>query len=173
MSTPFNSCVRLSESAVVAFTGIKQGRPANLRKGRKRWPGRFRKVSLSITAVMEARGRPCGRLVEELRDKGYDIGRYQVRQLMRQQGLRAIQPRSFVPPTTDSRHDGPFSPNVLLDVPFPTALGVVLVGDITARAAPIHCSGGRRVGLSGGLYGSVQPTYQRLAGRATHGREFG
>jgi len=71
------------------------------------------------------------RLVEELRDKGYDMGRYQVRQLMRQQGLRAIQPRSFVPRTTDSRHNGPFSPNLLLDAPFPTAPGVVLVGDIT------------------------------------------
>lgn len=36
-----------------------------------------------------------------------------------------------MPRTTDSRHDGPFSPNLLLEAPFPTAPGLVLVGDIT------------------------------------------
>ncbi|MFD2937743.1 IS3 family transposase [Spirosoma flavum] len=71
------------------------------------------------------------RLVEELRDQGYQVSRYQVQQLMQQQGLRAIQPRIFVPRTTDSRHDGPFSPNLLLEAPLPTAPGLVLVGEIT------------------------------------------
>lgn len=50
---------------------------------------------------------------------------------MRQRGFQAIQPRSFVPRTTDSRHDGPFSPNLLLEASLPTAPGLVLVGDIT------------------------------------------
>lgn len=50
---------------------------------------------------------------------------------MQQAGLKAIQPRSFIPRTTDSRHQGPFSPNLLLNIDFPTAPGKVLVGDIT------------------------------------------
>lgn len=71
------------------------------------------------------------RLVTELQEKGYEVGRHQLRRLMQQAGLKAIQPRSFIPRTTDSRHDGPFSPNLLLDLDFPTAPGCVLVGDIT------------------------------------------
>ncbi len=39
--------------------------------------------------------------------------------------------RSFIPRTTDSRHNGPFSPNLLLETDFPTLPGRVLVGDIT------------------------------------------
>ena len=50
---------------------------------------------------------------------------------MQAEGLRAIQPRSFIPRTTDSRHQGPFSPNLLLEMDFPAAPGRVLVGDIT------------------------------------------
>ncbi len=45
--------------------------------------------------------------------------------------LQAIQPRSFVPRTTNSNHAGPYSPNLLLDRPAPTRPGEVLVGDIT------------------------------------------
>ena len=71
------------------------------------------------------------RLLTELQEKGYEVGRHQLRRLMQETGLKAIQPRSFIPRTTDSRHDGPFSPNLLLDVAFPTAPGRVLVGDIT------------------------------------------
>ncbi|CAA9468238.1 MAG: Mobile element protein [uncultured Segetibacter sp.] len=50
---------------------------------------------------------------------------------MRQNGLKAIQPRSFVPRTTDSRHPYPISPNLLLERPFPMAPNQVWVGDIT------------------------------------------
>jgi hypothetical protein len=50
---------------------------------------------------------------------------------MQRKGLQAIQPRSFMPRTTGSRHNGPFSPNLLLATDFPTAPGKVLVGDIT------------------------------------------
>lgn len=71
------------------------------------------------------------RLTPEFQEQGYSVGRHQVRRLMRQEGLIAIQPRSFVPRTTDSRHNGPFNANLLLDAPLPTAPGQVLVGDIT------------------------------------------
>ena len=75
------------------------------------------------------------RIVADLQEKGYKIGRYQVRSLMKQQDLVAIQPKSFVPKTTDSRHKMGRCPNLLLDEngerkqatrPFE-----VLVGDIT------------------------------------------
>lgn len=71
------------------------------------------------------------RLLIELQEDGHAVGRHQVRKLMKQNGLQAIQPRSFVPRTTDSRHPGPFSPNLLLDRPPPSRPGEVLVGDIT------------------------------------------
>lgn len=76
------------------------------------------------------------RLLVELLEDGYALGRHQLRKLMKENGLHAIQPRSFVPRTTDSRHAGPFSPNLLLDRPLPTAPGQVLVGDITYIPLP-------------------------------------
>ncbi|MFD2937800.1 IS3 family transposase [Spirosoma flavum] len=36
------------------------------------------------------------RLTPELQEQGYSVGRHQVRRLMHQEGLVAIQPRSFV-----------------------------------------------------------------------------
>ncbi|NDU99351.1 IS3 family transposase, partial [Spirosoma terrae] len=71
------------------------------------------------------------RLLTELQEQGFEVGRHQLRRLMQAEGLRAIQPRSFIPRTTDSRYNGPFSPNLLVDMDFPTAPGRVLVGDIT------------------------------------------
>jgi putative transposase len=50
---------------------------------------------------------------------------------MLQQGLVAIQPRSFVPRTTDSRHGKRICPNLLLDQPLPTRPNLVWVSDIT------------------------------------------
>jgi len=60
------------------------------------------------------------------------IGRHRVRRLMREQDLHAIQPRRYVPRTTDSRHGQRMSPNLLLEreikVDRPRQ---VIVGDIT------------------------------------------
>lgn len=68
------------------------------------------------------------------------VGRHQIRRVMREQGLRAIQPRSFVPRTTQSRHSLGYSPNLLqaLELP-PAAPNLVLVGDITYL--PLHGGG--------------------------------
>jgi transposase InsO family protein len=71
------------------------------------------------------------RLVVELQAMDLEIGRKTVRRLMRIQGLVAIQPRSFVPRTTDSRHGKRVSPNLLLDRPLPTEPNRIWVGDIT------------------------------------------
>src|SRR5262249_2050742 len=63
---------------------------------------------------------------------GGKAGRRRVRRLMREQGLQAIQPRRFVPRTTDSRHGQRMSSNLLLEreikVDRPR---LVSVGDIT------------------------------------------
>lgn len=44
------------------------------------------------------------RIVAELQDEGHAIGRHQVRSIMKDSGLQPIQPKSFVPRTTDSTH---------------------------------------------------------------------
>lgn len=69
------------------------------------------------------------RILEDLVEAGVNVGRYMVRRLMREQGLKAIQPRSFVPKTTvsDNRRA---SPNLLKEAN-PVRPGEVLVGDIT------------------------------------------
>lgn len=71
------------------------------------------------------------RIWEEMKDKGYKIGLYKVRSLMKRQGLVAIQPKRFVPKTTKNSPHLRRSPNLLLDLPFPTAPNMVIVGDIT------------------------------------------
>ena len=69
------------------------------------------------------------RISEELKAEGVKAGRYWVRRVMRELGLRAIQPRSFVPRTTvsDNRRA---SPNLLKEVAADKPKAV-LVGDIT------------------------------------------
>jgi len=72
------------------------------------------------------------RLSKELKSKGVEAGRCKVRRLMREQGLRAISPKRFVPQTTDSRHDKLVSPNLLKESGSGTASwGEAIVGDIT------------------------------------------
>ncbi len=50
---------------------------------------------------------------------------------MQQQDLLAIQPKRFVPRTTNSNHRLGRSPNLLLDRPAPSRPGEVVAGDIT------------------------------------------
>jgi transposase InsO family protein len=71
------------------------------------------------------------RIMAELKEQGHKIGRHQVRTLMKAADLQAIQPRSFIPRTTDSRHGKGYWPNLLLDQPLPQAPDRVWVSDIT------------------------------------------
>lgn len=72
------------------------------------------------------------RITAALQKSGEAIGRFQVRNLMREQNLRAIAPRRFKPRTTDSNHDSRISPNLLKEPSNRvTAPSEVIVGDIT------------------------------------------
>lgn len=63
------------------------------------------------------------------------LGRFLVRRLMREQNLVAIQPKPFKPQTTDSKHGGLISPNLLKEaINQPLSFGEVVVGDITYLA---------------------------------------
>ena len=74
-------------------------------------------VETAIVEAFTAHRRRYGvrRLIPELRDLGHPAGHYKIRKVLHKYGLKAIQPRSFVPRTTDSRHPYPISPNLLLD----------------------------------------------------------
>lgn len=71
------------------------------------------------------------RIMKSLQQQNVPIGRYQVRSLMKEQGLKAIQPKSFVPKTTNSNHTLGYAPNVLGEIGLPSAPNSVYVGDIT------------------------------------------
>lgn len=71
------------------------------------------------------------RVQKALQDEGIKVGRHQVRRLMQAQNWRAIQPRSFVPRTTDSSHGLRACPNLLLQLGQPMRPDQVWVSDIT------------------------------------------
>jgi putative transposase len=71
------------------------------------------------------------RISQELSSRGTCCGTRRVSRLMRAMELVAIQPKSFQPRTTDSRHRLGYSPNLLLDSTPPRGLNRVWVGDIT------------------------------------------
>ena len=62
---------------------------------------------------------------------GQPVSRYKAGKVLNKYGLKAIQPRSFVPKTTDSRHVYKISPNLLLERAMPQQPNEVWVGDIT------------------------------------------
>jgi putative transposase len=71
------------------------------------------------------------RIQRELKANGIKVGKEKCRRVLQKNGLKAIQPRSFVPRTTQSRHPYPISPNLLLDRPAPVKPCEVWVSDIT------------------------------------------
>ena len=71
------------------------------------------------------------RISKSLAKDGFNIGRAQVRRLMQEQHLKAIQPKSFKPRTTDSR-GVKAAPNLLAEVQVEEcAAGKIIIGDIT------------------------------------------
>lgn len=71
------------------------------------------------------------RIVKELQDLGHTCGERRASKLLRIQGLTAIQPKSFKPRTTESRHTLGYSPNLLLEFDESEKINELWVGDIT------------------------------------------
>ena len=71
------------------------------------------------------------RIARELPSRRTSCGVRRVGRLLRELGLKAIQPKSFRPRTTESRHRLGYSPNLLLESPPPDGINQVWVGDIT------------------------------------------
>jgi transposase InsO family protein len=75
------------------------------------------------------------RIQRELRQHGHRHSRKRVARLMRQEGLRGLCPRRYVPRTTQSDHDQPIAPNRLAQQPPPTRPNQIWVSDLTYVAS--------------------------------------
>ena len=85
-----------------------------------------------IEAVFKRHRRRYGyrRLAQDLSDRGVTCAPARIRRLMAQRALHALQPKNFVPKTSDGRSDKP-SPNLLSDQPLPVVPDRAWAGDIT------------------------------------------
>jgi len=90
-------------------------------------------LSPLIRVIFKKHQRRYGarRIIEDLREMGYVCSRRKVSNIMKTLHLKALQPKSFVPKTTNSRHRLGYSPNLLLELDAPTQLNEIWVGDIT------------------------------------------
>ena len=88
---------------------------------------------LAVRQAFARHGRCYGtsRLRAEVHAEDHAVGRGRICRTLAANGLRAQQPRSFVPRTTDSGPARWAAPNYLLGQPAPTAPDRVWVGDIT------------------------------------------
>ncbi len=80
---------------------------------------------------MHKRRYGARRIAVELGAMGKACGVDRVARLMKTLDLKAIQPKSFKPKTTDSRHSLGYSPNLLQSAPPPQDINQIWVGDIT------------------------------------------
>jgi transposase InsO family protein len=93
------------------------------------WHHRRRYGSRRIAVALSQRGIACG------------VAR--VARLLKNQGLRAIQPKSFTPHTTESRHRLGYNENLLKDRKAPLRVDEVWVGDVTYIPLGTRTSQGR------------------------------
>jgi putative transposase len=70
------------------------------------------------------------RIAQELSDEGVICAPCRIRRIMAQRHLRALQPKNYVPKTSDGRADRP-SDNLLIDQPLPDRPDRVWAGDLT------------------------------------------
>ena len=91
-----------------------------------------RRLSALIEEIFKRNRRRYGyrRIEQELKDHDIVCAPARLRRLMRQRGLRAIQPKNYLPKTSDGRADQP-SANLLAQQPLPTKPNEAWAGDIT------------------------------------------
>lgn len=86
----------------------------------------------AITIFWENKRRyGARRIAAATQQQGLPMSLYMARKILKDNDLKAIQPRSFVPKTTNSRHSYQMSPNLLKDRKFPSSINEAWVGDIT------------------------------------------
>ena len=92
-----------------------------------------RRLLALVVSIFKQHRRRYGsrRIAKELEHRGVVCGRGRVAKLLKIAGLSAIQPRSFKPRSTESRHTLGYNENLLLGRPEPTGINQVWVGDIT------------------------------------------
>jgi putative transposase len=92
-----------------------------------------REVLRQIKEVFQAKRERYGspRITEELRRSGRLCNHKRVERLMREEGLKARSSKRRKVRTTQSAHDHPTAPNLLLDRPAPRKTDEVWVADIT------------------------------------------
>jgi putative transposase len=83
------------------------------------------------------------RMAVELSSRGIACGVARVARLLKSLGFRAIQPKSYQPRTTESRHRLGYNPNLLAGRAAPERINEVWVGDITYIPLATRTSGGR------------------------------
>lgn len=85
-----------------------------------------------IEAIFKQHRRRYGhrRIWREMADRDVICAPCRVRRIMREKGLRAIQPRNFVPKTSDGKAAKP-APNLLSGCPLPSKPNQVWTADIT------------------------------------------
>lgn len=83
------------------------------------------------------------RIAVELTSRGIACGVARVARLMKTAGFRAIQPKSFKPRTTESRHRLGYNQNLLAGRVTPAQINEVWVGDITYIPLGTRTSSGR------------------------------
>ena len=86
-----------------------------------------------VISIFHAHRKRYGarRIVQELHHRGFTCCRERVAKLLKIAGLKAIQPKSFKPRTTESRHALGYSPNLILELAEPARINELWVGDIT------------------------------------------
>lgn len=106
------------------------------------------------------------RIAVELRAMGQPCGVDRVAKLLKIQGLRAIQPKSYKPNTTNSQHSLGYSPNLLLRRPPPTTHSIVCGSPISPKspfkaALPfwLWFSISARDASSAGAWPTTQPSF--------------
>lgn len=114
--------VGVSRSAFYAWC---RGTPSQRKLANERVLAEIRAIHVEHRARY---GSP--RMLDELRDRGHDVGKHRVARLMRENGVRARIRRRFRR-TTDSGHKHPIAPNLLARQFTTSAPNQAWVGDIT------------------------------------------
>lgn len=124
----------LKASKVCDLLGVSRSGFHTWRGGQEsRREARDREMIPRISAAFWHHRRRYGarRIAVELASEGIACGVARVARLLKTQGLRAIQPKSYTPQTTQSRHRLGYSPNLLVGRAPTTRSNDVWVGDIT------------------------------------------